>query len=74
MSERSGGVLHQSLCREVRHKYLKKLTQLDLKFCKHEGSIKSKTNEKGGQLDQKMRRKLMQNGENWCKILKTCSN
>ncbi len=32
---------------------IKKLTQLDLKFCKNEGSIRSKTNEKGGQLDRK---------------------
>ncbi len=33
----------------------------DLKFCKNEGSIRSKINEKGGQLDKKLRRKLMQN-------------
>ncbi len=42
----------------------KKLTQLDLKFCKNEGSIRSKTNEKGGQFDKKLRRKLIQNGNN----------
>ncbi len=42
----------------------KKWTQSDLKFCKNEGSIRSKTNEKGGQLDWKLRWKLMQNGEN----------
>ncbi len=29
----------------------KKWTQSDLKFCKIEGSIRSKTNEKGDQLD-----------------------
>ncbi len=42
----------------------KKWTQSDLKFRKNEGSIRSKTNEKGGQLDRKVRPKLMQNGEN----------
>ncbi len=36
--------------------------------------MRSKTNEKGGQLDQKLRQKLIQNGNNWCKILKTCLN
>ncbi len=30
--------------------------------------------EKGGQLDQKLRQKFMQNGKYWCKILKTCLN
>ncbi len=30
---------------------LKNLTQLDLKFCKNEGSKRSKINEKGGHLD-----------------------
>ncbi len=33
-------------------------------------SIRFKTNEKGGQLNRKLSWKLMQNGENWCKILK----
>ncbi len=33
------------------------------KFCKKEGSIRTKTNERGGQLDQKLRRKLMQNAK-----------
>ncbi len=42
----------------------KKWTQSDLKFCKNEGSIRYKTNEKGGQLDRKLRRKLIQNGKN----------
>ncbi len=54
-----GGVLHQIFGRVVRH-VIKKWTQLDLKFCKNERSIRSKTNEKGGQLD----RKLIQNGKN----------
>ncbi len=66
-----GGVLHQMFGREVRH-VIKKWTQSDLKFCKNEGSIRSKT--KGGQLDWKLRRKLIQNGKNWCNILKTCLN
>ncbi len=47
-----------------------KKIQSDLNFSKNEGSIRSKTNEKGGQLD----RKLIQNGKDGCKILKTCLN
>ncbi len=49
MNERPGvgEVLHQIFNREVRHA-IKKWTQSDLKFCKNEGSIRSKTNEKGG--------------------------
>ncbi len=48
MSERSGvGVFHQIFGREVQLT-IKKWTQSDLKFCKNEGSIRSKTNEKGG--------------------------
>ncbi len=58
-----GRVHHQMFSREVQHA-IRKWTQLDLKFCKNEGSIRSKTNEKRGQLDRKLRRKLMQNGEN----------
>ncbi len=52
MSEMPGqrGVLHQMFGREVRH-----VIKSDLKFCKNEGSIRSKTNEKGGQLDRKLR-------------------
>ncbi len=42
----------------------KKWTQSDLKFCKNDGSIRSKTNEKWGQLDKKLRRKRIQNGNN----------
>ncbi len=58
------GVLHQIFSGKFRHA-IKKWTQLDLKFCKNEGSIRSETNEKGGQLD----RKFIQNGKHWCKIL-----
>ncbi len=57
MSERpreGGEVLHQIFGREVMHA-IKKWTQSNLKFCKNEGSIRSKTNEKGGQLDRKLR-------------------
>ncbi len=36
--------------REVRQA-IKNWTQSNLKFCINEGSIRSKTNEKGGQLD-----------------------
>ncbi len=39
----------------------KKWTQLDPSFWKNEGPKRSKTIEKGGQLYQKSRRKLMQN-------------
>ncbi len=67
MSERTGvgggGVLHQMFGRGVQHG-IKKWTQSDLKFCKNEGSIRSKTNENGSQLDRKLRRKLIQNGTN----------
>ncbi len=72
MSEKpgvGGGVLHQMFGREVQH-VIKKWTQSDLKFCKNEGSTRSKTNEKGSQFDRKLTRKLVQNGENCCKILK----
>ncbi len=58
MSERPGrGVLHQIFSREVWHKVKK----MDLKFCKNEQSIRSKTNEKVGQLDKNSRQKLIQN-------------
>ncbi len=66
LSERpveGGGVLHQIFHREVRHMIIK-WNQSDLKFCKNEGSIRSKTNEKGGQLNRKLQRKLIQNGQN----------
>ncbi len=39
---------------------MKKWTQQDLRFCKNEGSKISNNNEKGGQQDQKSRRKLVQ--------------
>ncbi len=45
-----GGVVNQIFGRDIWHA-IKKWTQLDLKFCKNEGSIRSKTDEKGGQLD-----------------------
>ncbi len=63
MSERPGvGVLHQIFSREVRHEIKNKRSQSDLKFCKNEGLIRSKTNEKRGQLDRKLRRKLIHIG------------
>ncbi len=37
---------------------------IESKVCKNEGSIRSKTNEKGGQLDRKLRQKLIQNERN----------
>ncbi len=37
----------------------KKWTKSDLKFYKNEGCLRSKTNEKGGQLDKNFRQKLM---------------
>ncbi len=55
--------------REFRHA-VKEWTQSDLKFCKNEGSIRSKTNVKGGQLDRKLRRKFIQNGKNDAKSIK----
>ncbi len=62
-----GVVIHQIFGREVWHA-IKKWTQSDLKFCKNEGSIRFKTNEKVCQLDKKIEtkidakwRKLMQN-------------
>ncbi len=39
---------------------MNKWTQLDLRFCKNEGSKISKNNEKGGQLDGKSRKELIQ--------------
>ncbi len=68
-----GGVLHQISGREVRHA-IKKLIQSDLTFCKNEGSIRSKTNEKGCQLDRKLRQKLIQNGKYLCKIYSDTSH
>ncbi len=55
-----GGYFTKFFSREVRHVIKNGPNQSVLKFCKNEGSIRSKTNEKGGQLD----RKLIQNGIN----------
>ncbi len=57
------GVLHQIFSRDVRHE-IKKMDLIESKVCKNEGSIRSKTNEKGGQLDRKLRQKLIQNERN----------
>ncbi len=40
------GVLHQIFCNWVQHA-IKNWTQSDIRFCKNEGSKRSKTNEKG---------------------------
>ncbi len=55
-------VLYQifSMSTEVQHA-IKRWTQLDVRFCKNEGSKRSKTNENWGQLDRKSKRKWMQN-------------
>ncbi len=65
MSERPGvGVTSPNIRQGGSARDKTKWTQSDLKFCKNEGSISSKTNEKGGQLHQKLRRKLIRNVEN----------
>ncbi len=46
-----GGVLHQIFGTQVQH-MKKKWTQSDLRFCENE---RFQINEKGGQLDQKLR-------------------
>ncbi len=51
------GVLYQLFGREVQHTIIKR-TQSDIKFCKNEGSIRSKTNEKGGQIGSKIETKI----------------
>ncbi len=48
------GVLHQIFDTRVQHT-AKKWTQSDLRFCENEGSKRFKINEKGGQLDRKLR-------------------
>ncbi len=58
-----GGVLHQIFGSWVQHA-TKIETQSDLRFCKNEGWNRFKINEKGGQLDWKSRRKLIQNAYN----------
>ncbi len=60
------GVLHQIFGRKVRH-MIKKWTQSDLKFCKNEGSIRSKTNEKGGQFGSNIETKI---DTKWEKLIK----
>ncbi len=55
-----GGVLHQIFGNQVLHT-IKNWTQSDLRFCKNEGSKRSKFNKNGDQLDQKSWRKLIQN-------------
>ncbi len=54
-----GVALHQIFGGGIKH-VMKKWTQQDLRFCKNEGSKRSNNNEKGGQQDQKSRRKLAQ--------------
>ncbi len=58
------GVLHQIFSSWVQHA-IQDWTQLDLRFCKNEGSKRSKISETQGQLDRKSRR-------NWNKMLKNC--
>ncbi len=50
MISRGGGILHKNFgfSSGVQH-MMKKWTQSDLRFCKNEGSKRSKKNEKGGQ-------------------------
>ncbi len=55
-----GEVLHQIFGNQVQH-VIKEWTQPDLRFCKNKDSKRSKINEKGGQLDRRSRRKLIQN-------------
>ncbi len=60
MSYGGGVVLHQIFGKRVQHA-IKNWTKSDRRFCKNERSKRSKINEKGGQLDQKSRRKLILN-------------
>ncbi len=53
-------VLQQIFVNWVQH-VIKKWTQLDLRFCKNEGSITSKINEKWVNWIEKAMRKLIQN-------------
>ncbi len=45
-----GGLLHKIFGTRVQHA-IKNWNLLDVRFCKNEGSKRSKNNEKGGQLD-----------------------
>ncbi len=49
-----GGVLHQIFGTWVQHAK-KTWTQSEIRFCENEGSTKNFINEKGGQLDRKLR-------------------
>ncbi len=44
------GVIRQIFSNEIQH-MIKNWTELDLRFCKYEGSKRSNINGKGGQLD-----------------------
>ncbi len=55
-----GGVLHQSFGTWVQHAK-KTWTQSDIRFCENEVSNRFKINEKGGHLDRKYTRKIIQN-------------
>ncbi len=59
---RGGGVIHQIVGMMVQYA-IRKWTQSELRFCKIEGSQKSKDIEKGGEMDRKSRKKL-------CKMIK----
>ncbi len=59
-----GAALHQIFGGRVQHA-MKKWTQWDLRFCKNEGSKRSKNCKKGDQQDRKSRRKLVQNASKW---------
>ncbi len=48
------GVLHQNFGTQVQHTH-KNLTQSDLRFCENERSKRFKINEKGVNLDRKLR-------------------
>ncbi len=50
---RGGGVLHEIFCTYVKH--AKKMDRSDLSFYENEGSKRFKINEKGGQLDRKLK-------------------
>ncbi len=59
-----GGELHKCFGNRVQYTIIVTIenwTQWDLRFCKSEWSKRSKINEKGGQLDRKSRRELIQN-------------
>ncbi len=51
---RGEGVLHQIFGTRIQHTN-KNWTQSDLRFCENKGSKRFKINDKGGQLDRKLR-------------------